>query len=90
MIELNNNQWNGYRGLHIVVLNPFTGRILIAKVFDTYRTCEGFDGLDEFISYEIPANYIVIAACKDECTTNLSKKGKRWFANMGSEEIWKL
>ena len=30
---------------------------------------------------------IVIAACKDDCVTNLSEAGKQWFIDMGSEDI---
>ena len=29
-----------------------------------------------------------MAACKDDCSHNLSITAKLWFANMGSTEIW--
>ena len=28
-----------------------------------------------------------MAACKDDCVTKLSEKGKKWFQSMGSKEI---
>ena len=52
------------RGLHIVYINPNGGKVEVAQCFDTYRNCERFN---EFITHSIPADYIVIAACKDEC-----------------------
>ena len=58
-----------------------------AKVFDTYKTSDAFD---EFISKALPEGRIIAAACKDECVSKLSQKGKQWFANMGSKEIWNL
>ena len=32
----------------------------------------------------------MVAACKDECVTNLTDVSKKWFADLGSEEIWNL
>ena len=34
--------------------------------------------------------HIIIAACKDECTRNLSEKAKLWFCNFGGSEIQNL
>ena len=34
-----------------------------------------------------PKGYLVLAACKDECSTNLSLKAKEWFKSMGSTDI---
>ena len=39
---------------------------------------------------DIPDGHIVVAACKDDCVTKLSEKGKLWFENMGSKDILKL
>lgn len=71
----------------MVVINPANGKVSSAKIFDTYESSDRFD---DFITNYVPANYIVVAACKDDCVTNLSQKGKQWFAQMGSNEIWKL
>ena len=59
----------------------------MSRIFDTYKTSVEFD---EFIANFIPEGYIIVAACKDDCVTSLSTKGKQWFASMGSLEIWKL
>lgn len=79
---------NGHlRGLHIVVINTIYGTVETCQVFDTYKTSNNFD---EFIMKDIPENYIIVAACSDECISNLSQKGKQWFSNLGSKQIWHL
>ena len=40
-----------------------------ARVFDTYQTSVALEG---FIKKDIPHGFIIVAACKDECVTNLS------------------
>ena len=67
------NENNHDRGLHIVIINPFNGQIESAKVFDTY---ESSAALNKFILEDVPQSYIVVAACKDECSTNLSGEAK--------------
>ena len=47
LIKLDQNENGHYRGLHIVIINPHTGKVSRAKVFDTYKSAERFD---EFIS----------------------------------------
>lgn len=77
-----------YRGLHIVLINPSTGKVEMAKVFDTYKSS---DELDTWIDKgTIPADYIVVAACRDDCVTRLSEMAKTWFTNMGSKQITNL
>ena len=75
------------RGLHILVVNPATGKIHTASVFDTYARSSEFD---DFIEGGIPRDFIVVAACKGDCSLRLSLKAKYWFAKMGSKEIWRL
>ena len=41
------------------------GRVEPTKVFDTYEKSNGFG---EFVESDIPDGFIVVAACKDECT----------------------
>ena len=67
------NDHGHFRGLHMVVINPTNGKIETAKVFDTYITSEG---IDDFITREMPEGWIVVAACKDECVTQLSQRAK--------------
>ena len=82
-----NENWH-YRGLHIAIVDPRTGKPTFAKVFDTYQTCYEFD---KFIARDdIPDDNIIIAACKDECVTCLSEAAKLWFERMGSLEIRNL
>lgn len=86
-VEMERNENNHDRGLHIVVINQTDGMVETAQVFDTYKTSVTFDA---FISGAIPQGRIVVAACKDECITQLSDAGKTWFEEMGSTEIRKL
>ena len=80
-----NDDSNDFRGLNIAIIDPKDGRIRQGRVFDTYKTSEEFE---KWISTEnIPAGYIVAAACKDECTANLSDTIKNWFIGMGSSSI---
>ena len=84
VIKTGKNENNNERGLHIVVINPLNGKVLKAKVFDTYTDCKS---LDTFIKKEVKNGQIIVAACKDECTLKLSDTAKDWFYQMGSREI---
>ena len=72
--------------MHIVIVNPHTGIVLSARCFDTYSSSET---LENFIN-RVPKGLIVIAACKDDCVKNSSRKVKKWFSDMGSTDIWKV
>ena len=80
-MEVRRNEHFHYRGLHVVVINPANGKVVTARAFDTYQWRRSFD---DFIAEEIPNGHIVVAACKDDCITNMSQAGKQWFADMGS------
>lgn len=54
------NENGHHRGLHVVIIHPQTGKVEMAKVFDTYKSSSAFDG---FITKGIPYGYIVVAAC---------------------------
>ena len=45
VIEKNEN--NHLRGLHIVIVNPTSGKVEVAKAFDTYKSS---NKLDEFLA----------------------------------------
>ena len=67
--------------MHIVVINPKNGKVVTAQVYDTYRKYENrssteMSKFDNFVSENIPDNYIVAAACKDDCAENLSENIK--------------
>ena len=83
------NESGHFRGLHIVVINPLDCSVVFAKVFDTYASSDGFDNFIR--TSKIPEGFIIVAACKDDCTAKLSDKAKTWFTtNMGSKEISQL
>ena len=68
-VEVEMNEHNHDRGLHIVLINSSNGQVQLAKVFDTYRTSDAFDA---FIAEGLPEESIVVAACKDDCVRSLS------------------
>ena len=47
-IEMDPNESGHFRGLHIVVINPFTGEVEWCQVFDTYKSSKN---LNEAINY---------------------------------------
>ena len=57
----------------MIIINAENGEIEYTQVFDTYLSSSEFD---EFITSEIPANKIIVTACKDDCATNLSVAGR--------------
>ena len=88
-VAIEANDGKHHRGLHIVLINRTNGRIELAKCFDTYESNIDFDDFVEEHS-PVPDGYIVVAACKDDCATNLSMEGRQWLSNLGSTEIWDL
>ena len=77
-VPVNKKNLNGTdRGLHIVIVNPISGIVEWTGVFDTYKSSAAFEWFCE--NTEIPDGYIIIAACKDDCSNNLSLVGREWF-----------
>ena len=64
-----------FRGLHIVMIDPSTGKVLSSQVFDTYKTSENINSFIKDIKEE-SKGHIVVVACKDECVTSMSKECK--------------
>ena len=75
-MQVDRNENNHYRGLHIVIFNPFSGVVESSKVFDTYKSSVEFN---KFVDTEIPKGHIVAAACMDEGSAELSVYCKSWF-----------
>ena len=63
--------------MHIVIIDKDNGKVVSSRVFDTYKSSADFE---KFILNDVPVDSIVIAACKDDCSKNLSEKSKQWFA----------
>ena len=71
------------RGLHVVIINNSNGKIEFAKVFDTFKSSSQ---LEQFITQdflEIPPGSIIVLACKDECTKEITEGIKKWLINLG-------
>ena len=80
-VDPEKNENDHFRGLHVALINPHDGEVSWAQVFDTYKESTK---LDAFIKTYIPEGYIIVAACKDDCVTELSEEAKKWFEDMGS------
>ena len=77
-IVMEPNETGHFRGLHLAIIDPKSGKPQHARVFDTY---ESSAGIDEFLNTtEIPDGHIVAAACKDDFEGQLSRKVKEFFA----------
>ena len=89
IMEINENENKHHRGLHIILINGEDGTIDHAKAYDTYESSRK---LEEFIDSPLARTkgHIVVAACKDECSQQLSHKVEDWFISMGAEEIVNL
>lgn len=62
---MSKNEHNTYRGLHVVVINPSSGQVESANVYDTSNTS---DEMEKFIdSSDSLPGHIVAAACMDDC-----------------------
>ena len=67
LVEVQKNETNHYRGLHIVIIDPAAPtekNVKFSKVFDTYNSSNAFG---KFVLQDIPPGHIIVAACKDEC-----------------------
>ena len=86
-VEMEKNENGHFRGLHVIVVNPYTAKPEVSKVFDTYKSSKN---LEIFIDSQITNGHILVVACQDECTAYLSRISRQWLADLGSKEIWNL
>lgn len=88
IVQVEKNSNGHFRGLHIVVIDPDNGKIVLAKAFDTHATTLGIKEMLD--GGGAPEGFIVIAACQEECVKKMTQKIKKWFTDMGSSEIWNI
>ncbi|XP_050689311.1 protein O-linked-mannose beta-1,2-N-acetylglucosaminyltransferase 1-like [Eriocheir sinensis] len=86
----------GDRGIHLVVLNQYTGQVMARQVFDTFAV-----GLEEemveFIE-DLSDGRILVFAVLDEASSNLSWRGRnrlkelgsRWADKLAYRDMWAL
>ena len=84
-VEIKTNMHEHLRGLHIVLINPVSGKVEFAQCFDTYHAHVNFDN---FCDRKLEPGTIFAAACKDDMALHISKKGRDFFEELGSEAIW--
>ncbi|XP_071535229.1 protein O-linked-mannose beta-1,2-N-acetylglucosaminyltransferase 1-like isoform X2 [Panulirus ornatus] len=86
----------GDRGLHLVVLNQHTGKVMARQVFDTFSTGVE-EEMVEFIE-DVRDGRILVFAVLDEASKNLSWRGRnklkelgsRWADKLGYRDMWAL
>ena len=64
-IKFEPNYSDDYRGMHIVLINSNTGKIVHKEIFDTSNSSEK---LEEWIGDGLPDGFIVVVAWNNECT----------------------
>ena len=69
-IQLRKNSSGHYRGVHIILINPISGKVEFAKVFDTYKSSIALNNFIE--SKMIKEGTVVVVSCKDDCYKNFS------------------
>lgn len=65
------------------IVNPRTGKVKKKRIFDTF---ENSDGIEKWFS-TVVQDYIVVCACRDECTKRFLWEGRKWFCQMGSKDV---
>ncbi|KAK7074635.1 Protein O-linked-mannose beta-1,2-N-acetylglucosaminyltransferase 1 [Halocaridina rubra] len=86
----------GDRGIHLVVLNQHSGRVMAKRVFDTFTTGTE-EEMAEFID-EIQDGRILVFAVLDECSKGLTWRGRnklkelgaRWADKLAYRDMWAL
>ncbi|CAL4112934.1 unnamed protein product [Meganyctiphanes norvegica] len=84
------------RGIHLVVVNQATGRVMAKRVFDTFSVGVEEEMVD-FID-DIQDGRILIFAVRDEAATSLSWRGRnklkelggRWADKLAYRDMWAL
>ena len=76
-----NNENNTKRGLHLILIDPLTGKVEQSHIFDTYHSSlyfEKFIANNDIAAKQgenqncIPAGKIIVATCKDDFVNSLS------------------
>ncbi|XP_068217724.1 LOW QUALITY PROTEIN: protein O-linked-mannose beta-1,2-N-acetylglucosaminyltransferase 1-like [Palaemon carinicauda] len=84
------------RGIHLVVLNQYTGKVMTKRVFDTFAIGTE-EEMAEFID-NIQDGRILVFAVLDECSTGLTWRGRnklrelgsRWADKIAYRDMWAL
>ena len=72
--------------MNMVVLNPYTGDIILNRAYDTFGSSVEFEkALKTIMDGEI-----IVVAVNNEASTRLSANAKEFFQNMGSTQIENL
>ena len=72
------------RGYNLVVLDPGTGQVTAAEVFDTFRSAEESHRMARFIDGLAPGT-VVVASVKDDGGGQLTEEGVRALRSLGGQ-----
>ncbi|XP_064087739.1 protein O-linked-mannose beta-1,2-N-acetylglucosaminyltransferase 1-like [Macrobrachium nipponense] len=84
------------RGIHLVVLNQYTGKVMTKRVFDTFAVGTE-EEMTEFID-QIQDGRILVFVVLDECSSGLTWRGRnklrelgsRWAEKIAYRDMWAL
>eukprot|EP00731_Ephydatia_muelleri_P000203 Em0001g203a len=83
-------EWTGQtRGIHVIVLDQNTGRVVSYKAFDTHGNAANTGALVTHLT-SISAGRIICFAILDEGSNNLYALARNVITSLGSKQIWSL
>lgn len=75
-----------WRGFNVVVFAGANHEVIWSKNYDTFASKKHSDQMAADLA-AAPYGSVVVAAVRDEASSNLTQAGKDAFVNMGSKEI---
>jgi len=74
------------RGIHVILINQLTGRVMGSRVFDTYSDKQD-EKLNQYLNQISDSNRLIVFAVKDEGSYKLSDTIRHRIEMLGSKKI---
>lgn len=79
----------GCRGLNVVAADAFTHKVLLAQAYDTYANAKESERFLNDVK-AFPEGTIFMVGVRDEASTKMTEKVKKFFRKMGSSHVDQL